>query len=74
MSDTTLHIRIKKEYAAALIADLIKVHAVEAVEEDEPIELTTRQMEALDKELATIKADPTYLKKWDDVKSRFKQP
>lgn len=71
MSDTTLHIRIKKEYAAALIADLIKVHAVEAVEEDESIELTTRQKEALDRELAAIKANPTYLQKWNDVKSRF---
>lgn len=43
MADTTLHIRIKKEYAAALIEDLIRVHAVEAVQEEEAIELTTRQ-------------------------------
>ena len=45
------YIRIKKEYTAVLIADLIKVHAVEAVEENESIELTTRQKEALDREL-----------------------
>lgn len=74
MSDSTFHIRIKKEYAAALIEDLIKVDAVEAVEEDEAIELTTRQKEALDKELLAIKANPTYLQRWDDVKSRFKKP
>jgi len=74
MSDTTLHIRIKKEYAAALIEDLIKVHAVEAVEEEEVIELTSRQKEALDKELAAIAANPAYLQKWDDVRSRFKRP
>ena len=74
MADTTLHIRIKKDYAAALIEDLIKVHAVEAVEEEDILELTPRQKEALDKELAAIAADPTYLQKWDDVKTRFKKP
>jgi broad-specificity NMP kinase len=74
MPDDTLHIRIKKEYAAALIADLIKVQAVEAVEEEEIVELTTRQKEALDKELAAIAANPAYLQKWDDAQSRFKKP
>jgi hypothetical protein len=74
MPDTTLHIRIKKEYAAALIEDLIKVHAVEAVEEEEAIELTAQQKEALDKELAAIAANPAYLQKWADVKHRFKKP
>lgn len=74
MADTTIHIRIKKDYAAALIEDLIKVHAVEAVEEEEVIELTPRQKEALDKELASIAANPAYLQKWDDIKSRFKKP
>jgi predicted esterase YcpF (UPF0227 family) len=74
MPDTTLHIRIKKEYAAALIEDLIKVHAVEAVGEDEDIELTAQQKEALDKELAAIANNPAYLQKWDNVKHRFKKP
>jgi len=74
MPDTTLHLRIKKEYAAALIEDLIKVHAVEAVEEDEAIALTAQQKEALDKELVAIAANPGYLQKWDDVKHRFKKP
>lgn len=74
MSDTTLHIRIKKDYAAALIEDLIKVHAVEAVEEDDTIELTAQQRDALDKELAAIAGNPSYLQKWDDVKHRFKKP
>jgi len=73
MSDTTLHLRIKKEYAAALIEDLIKVHAVEAVEE-EAIELTDQQKEALDKELVAVASNPAYLQKWDDVKHRFKKP
>jgi hypothetical protein len=74
MPDTTLHLRIKKEYAAALIEDLIKVHAVEAVEEDEALEQTAQQKEALDKELVAIAANPAYLQKWDDVKHRFKKP
>ena len=74
MSDNTLHIRIKKDYAAALIADLIKVHAVEAVEDDESFELTAQQKEALDKELISIADNPGYLQKWDDIRRRFKKP
>jgi hypothetical protein len=74
MPDNTLHLRIKKEYAAALIEDLIKVHAVEAVAEEEVIELTAQQKEALDKELAAISANPAYLQKWEDVRHRFKKP
>ena len=74
MPDNTLHIRIKKDYAAALIADLIKVDAVEAVEEDEAIEFTVQQKEALDKELEAIASNPNYLQRWEDVKHRFKKP
>jgi hypothetical protein len=72
MSDT-LHLRIKKQYAAALIEDLIKVDAVESVEED-TIELTPVQKAALDKELQAIKDNPSYLLKWDDIKHRYKKP
>jgi len=68
MPDNTLHIRIKKDYAAALIEDLIKVHAVETVDEDEGIELTCQQKEALDKELQTISSNPAYLQKWDEIR------
>ena len=50
------------------------MHAVEAVEEDEAIELTAQQKEALDKKLAAIATDPRYLQKWDDVKQCFKKP
>jgi hypothetical protein len=74
MPDTTLHLRIKKEYAAALIEDLIKVHAVEAVLEEDTVELTAQQKEALDKELRAIAGNPAYLQKWEDVKHRFKKP
>ena len=41
-----------------MIEDLIKVHAVEAVKEEDVLELTAQQKEALDKELAAIAADP----------------
>lgn len=68
----TLHLRIKKEYAAALIEDLIKMDAVESVQE-ETIELSLAQKQALDKELDAIKNNPSYLQKWDDVKSQFKK-
>ncbi|MFT3748545.1 MAG: hypothetical protein QM768_09525 [Agriterribacter sp.] len=69
----TLHLRIKKQYAAALIEDLIKVDAVESVEED-AIELTPAQKAALDKELDDIKNNPDYLLKWNDIKHRYKKP
>ncbi len=69
----TLHIRIKKQYAADLIEDLIKVEAVEAVEED-TIELTPAQKTAHDKELQSIKDNPGYLLKWEDIKHLYKKP
>ncbi|MFT3935609.1 MAG: hypothetical protein QM726_18420 [Chitinophagaceae bacterium] len=69
----TLHLRIKKEYAAALIEDLIKVDALESVEE-ETIGLSDAQKAALDNELQSIKNNPDYLLKWDNIKHRYKKP
>ena len=68
----SFHLRIKKEYAAAVIEDLIKSDAVERVQEID-IDLSTAQKMALDKELDAIKNDPGYLKKWDDAKQQFKK-
>ena len=68
----SFHIRIKKEYAAAVIEDLIKSDAVESIQEP-AIELTSVQKLALDKELDALKNDPSYLKKWNDVKQQFKK-
>lgn len=65
------YLRIKKDYAAAVIEDLIKMDAVEAVEEGQ-IELSFAQKAALDKELEAMKNDSAYLLKWNDVKDRFK--
>ncbi|MEO6452757.1 MAG: hypothetical protein ABIN97_01730 [Ginsengibacter sp.] len=68
----TFYLRIKKDYAAAVIEDLIKLDAVEAIDEYD-IELTPAHKAALDKELEAIKNDPDYLVKWNDVKHRFKK-
>jgi Mg/Co/Ni transporter MgtE len=52
MSDTTYHIKIKKEYASAILEDLQQVEAIEIVE-DIP---EWQQEEAL-KRLAAMKHD-----------------
>ena len=67
------HIKIKKEYAAALIDDLIKIDAVEDIEASNA-ELPQWQKDALDKELQAITDNPDYTIPWDNVKNRFKQP
>jgi hypothetical protein len=69
----TFRLRIKKEYAAALIEDLIKVDALEAVEDD-VVDLSAAQKNALDKELGFIKNNRDNLLKWDDIKQSFKKP
>ena len=67
------HIKIKKEYAAALIDDLIKVDAVEDIEQQQA-ELPQWQKDALDIELQAIADNPNFTIPWDNVKNRFKQP
>jgi hypothetical protein len=67
------HIKIKKEYAAALIDDLIKIDAVEDMEASKT-ELPQWQKDALDKELQAIAENPDYTIPWDNIKNRFKQP
>ena len=68
----TLHLRIKKEYAVALIEDLIKAEAIEFV--DDTFKLTSAQKVALNKELNAIENDSNYLLKWDEIKHRFRKP
>lgn len=67
------HIKIKKEYAAALIDDLIKINAVEDMEASNT-ELAQWQKDALDKELRAIADNPGHSIPWDNLKNRFKQP
>ena len=64
------HIKIKKEYAAALIDDLIKIDAVEDMEASNT-ELPQWQKDALDKELQAITDNPDYTIPWDNVKNHF---
>ena len=66
------HIKIKKEYAAALIDDLIKIDAIESIE-TESAELPQWQKDALDKELLAIVENPDYTTPWNEVKNKFKQ-
>jgi hypothetical protein len=68
----TIHLRIKKGYAAELINDLIKADAVEAVEDD-TVELTAGQKAALDKELEAIQQNPGYLLQWNEAKQKLKK-
>ena len=74
MPEIYYHIKIKKEYAAALIDDLIKIDAVENIESSQQTELPQWQKDALDKELQAIADNPNYLIPWDSVKNSFKQP
>jgi hypothetical protein len=67
-----LHIRIKKNYANSVLKELIEEDAIETVEE-ENLELTDEQKEAIDQELELISKDSRYLKKSNDVKHQFKR-
>ncbi len=66
------HIKIKKEYAAALIDDLLKIDAIEDIE-TESAELPQWQKDALDKELLATSENPHYTMLWNEVKNKFKQ-
>ena len=66
------HIKIKKEYAAALIDDLIKIDAVENIESDNT-EKPQWQKDALDEQLKLLENNPGQTVTWDSVKNRFEQ-
>lgn len=55
MSETIYHIRIKKDYASAIIEDLKQVDAIEIVEDPVP---EWQKQETL-KRLAEMKANPS---------------
>ena len=64
----TYHIRIKKEYAAALIEDLKKVDAVELLnDESEELEIPQWQMDEIRKRKDYYKQHPEELIDWDDA-------
>ncbi len=55
MSDTTYTIKIKKEYASAIIEDLIRVDAIEIIEETIP---EWQKAESI-KRLSEMKTNPS---------------
>ena len=67
------HLKVKKEYAAALIEDLIKIDAVENIVTENG-GIPQWQQSALEKELQSISESENYAVSWDSVKSKFKQP
>ena len=67
------HLKIKKDYAAALIDDLIKIDAVENIS-NENEEMPIWQQTALDKELENMVQSEDYSVSWESVRSKFKQP
>ncbi len=64
------HIKIKKEYSAALIDGLIKVDAEDM--ELQNTELPQWQKVVVGKELQAIAENIDYTIAWNSVKSRFK--
>jgi hypothetical protein len=67
----TYHIRIKKEYAAAVIEDLQKMDAVELLT-DENTAIPDWQIELGKKELENIVSGNTELKPWNETKKQLK--
>lgn len=57
----TYHIRIKKEYAAAIIEDLQKKDAVELVPEDEAFDVPQWQKDEVRKRIDKYKNNPELL-------------
>ena len=55
MGDVTYHIKIKKEYASAIIEDLQLIDAIEIVEDDIP----QWQKEEVMRRLAVFEANPS---------------
>ena len=70
MAETHYHIRVKKEYAAALIEDLIKVDALEDLKMQDS-DLPQWQKEILDKELKDMEDGVMETYRWEDLKKQF---
>jgi Putative addiction module component len=64
------HIKIKKEYAAALIDDLIKIDAVELLEE---APIPEWQKKEVRKRLKDLQKKPSRAVGWNDATKKIKQ-
>jgi len=71
MSDT-LHLRIKKEYAAALIEQLKNDDAIEIIAESTP-DIPEWQKKAVRETLARVQQNPELLQPWDIIKQKYKR-
>jgi hypothetical protein len=70
MPAITLHIRIKKKYAASIIKDLEKVEAVELLEEPPIPEWQKKEVR---KRLKDLKKQPSKAVSWEEGMKRIKQ-
>lgn len=70
MPPTTLHIRIKKKYAADIIKDLEKIEAVELLEEPPVPEWQKKEVR---KRLKDLQKNPSKAISWNDGMKRIKQ-
>jgi hypothetical protein len=69
--DEIYYIRIKKEYAAAVIEDLQKMEAVELLRETE-MGIPAWQKDLVNLEKKKIEDNPSLLIDWQEAKQRFK--
>ena len=70
MASTTLHIRIKKKYAADIIRDLEKIDAVELLEE---APIPEWQKKEVKKRLKDLRKDKSVAVSWNDGMKKIKQ-
>ena len=68
-----VHLRIKKEYAAELIEDLIRAQALELVE-DSDTDIPEWQKEAVRNTLRQVEQHPEQLQSWEVIKQKYKRP
>lgn len=68
-----VHLRIKKEYAAELIEDLIRAKALEPVTENDT-DIPEWQKEAVRQTLRQVQEHPEQLQAWDVIKQKYMKP
>ena len=69
-----VHLRIKKEYAAELIEDLIRAEALEPVTENEnETDIPEWQKEAVRQTLRQVQEHPEQLQAWDLIMQKYKK-
>lgn len=69
-----VHLRIKKQYAAALIEDLIQAQALEPVSENDIDDIPEWQKEAVRQTLLHVQQHPEQLQSWELIKQKYQRP